>query len=402
MSMWGAGIRQCDEFEDVYEEFFDKYIGDASPESIFREILNEYQQAYSEQEGFLYPVYYALAQCLWECGCKDNWLWDRITQIVENETDVAFWKELECDASFARRRQTELMKFLDKLHSVPYRIRKAKKITKKRQPSLEKGLLFAYSCQDGYRVALVLDQVSEQYLLAITDAVFTEIPNKDQVLESDCSTVFWCVYREVPPKKERLLITVLELDEDYNGRAGYLNSPSMVGCSNYGVRDHFYDPKKAAASMKRNQIGCYRMKNLLRSASLPKYQPRREYRECKRKDLRLFIRMICHKDAVSAKKAAMKALAAELFGEEIAALEAHSYWKDPDFFEAEASLMGESFGLAAVCKFAAGIAGKNSKVEIQTQNGEVLICNYCSMPEMIGDTDLAFVECGVLDESVSQ
>ena len=69
MSMWGAGIRQCDEFEDVYEAFFEKYIGDVCPEDIFREILSRYQQEFSEQEeGFLYPVYYALAQCLWECG----------------------------------------------------------------------------------------------------------------------------------------------------------------------------------------------------------------------------------------------------------------------------------------------------------------------------------------------
>ena len=399
MSMWGAGIRQCDEFEDVYEEFFGKYIGDVCPEDIFREILSRYQQEFSEQEeGFLYPVYYALAQCLWECGCKDNWLWDKIAQIVKTEADVAFWKELECDASFARRRQSELMKFLDKLHSVPYRIRKPRKITKKRQPSLEKGLLFAYACQTGYRVALVLDQVSEQYLLAIADAVFPEIPRKDQVMETECSTVIWCAYREVPPKKERLVIAILELEEDYNGRAGYLNSPSMVGCSNYGVREYFYDPKKAAASMKRNQIGCYRMKYLLRSASLPKYQPRREHRERKEKDLRLFIRMICHKDVVSAKEAAMKALAAELFGEEASALEANSYWKDPDFVEAEASIMGESFALSAVCKFAEEIAGAGSKAEVETPNGEVIIGCYRALPEMAADKNLAFVICGVINE----
>ena len=402
MSMWGAGVRQCDEFEDVYEEFFSRYIGDACPEEIYREILNEYQLEHCEQdEGFLYPVYYALAQCLWECGCRDSWLWDKITQIVETGSDVTFWKELDCDASFERRRQIELMKFLGKLHSVPFRIRKPKKITKKRQPSLEKGLLFAYSCHTGFRAALVLDQVSEQYLLAIADPVFTDVPQKEQVMESECSTVFWCGYREVPPKKERLVITVLELEEDYNGRAGYLNLPSMVGCSNYGMREYFYDPCKAAASMKHNQIGCCRMKYLLRPASLPKYQPRREQAERIEKNLRLFTRMICHKDALCTKEAAVKTLALELFGEEVAALETRSYWKDPDFFEVETSLKGVSFELSSVCKYVAGIAGENSKVEIQTQTGEVLICNYCSIPEMIADKKLAFVECGVLNDEIS-
>ena len=123
---------------------------------------------------------------------------------MKTEADVAFWKELECDASFARRRQSELMKFLDKLHSVPYRIRKPRKITQKRQPSLEKGLLFAYACQTGYRAALVLDQVSEQYLLAITDAVFPEIPRKDQVMETECGTVIWSLIGKCRRKRKGL------------------------------------------------------------------------------------------------------------------------------------------------------------------------------------------------------
>ena len=31
MSAWGTGVSQSDEFADIYDEFFDAYIGDADP-----------------------------------------------------------------------------------------------------------------------------------------------------------------------------------------------------------------------------------------------------------------------------------------------------------------------------------------------------------------------------------
>ena len=70
MSAWGTGIRQSDEFADVYEEFFDLYRDDASAMDIYRKILAEYRNEFADEAAspMLYTVYYALALCLWECG----------------------------------------------------------------------------------------------------------------------------------------------------------------------------------------------------------------------------------------------------------------------------------------------------------------------------------------------
>ena len=77
MSAWGTGIKQSDEFMDVYDEFFDRYKDDATAMEIYRAILAEYQEEFSDEDSgpLLYTVYYALAQSLWECGERDEWLW---------------------------------------------------------------------------------------------------------------------------------------------------------------------------------------------------------------------------------------------------------------------------------------------------------------------------------------
>jgi len=90
MSSWGTGIKQSDEFMDVYDEFFELYKDDAVAIEIYQTILNEYQQEFSDEESspMLYTVYYALAQCLWECGVKDDWLWQKIKDIIDTDADL--------------------------------------------------------------------------------------------------------------------------------------------------------------------------------------------------------------------------------------------------------------------------------------------------------------------------
>ena len=39
MSAWGTGIKQSDEFMDVYDEFFDTYKDGASAEEVYKAIL---------------------------------------------------------------------------------------------------------------------------------------------------------------------------------------------------------------------------------------------------------------------------------------------------------------------------------------------------------------------------
>ncbi len=50
MSSWGTGIKQSDEFSDVYDEFFELYKDDADAIEIYRTILSQYRQEFSEED----------------------------------------------------------------------------------------------------------------------------------------------------------------------------------------------------------------------------------------------------------------------------------------------------------------------------------------------------------------
>ncbi len=276
MSAWGTGIRQSDEFMDVYDEFFDRYKDDATAMEVYRAILTEYQEEFSDgdEDPLLYTVYYALAQSLWECGERDEWLWQTVRQIIDTKADLKFWNELGNEPELIVSRRRALNKFWEKINSTPAKVRKPKKTGKKREPTLHKGDLYAYAVEGDYRAALVLDFVWNSFLTAITEEVFDHVPTEAEVMASHSRVVTWFTARESIPKKDRIPVSSLPINRNYNNRAGLLFSDSMVGCSAIGERIFFFDPEAAASCMERNGIRRYAMKELLDPAVLPKYHPR--------------------------------------------------------------------------------------------------------------------------------
>ena len=276
MSSWGTGIKQSDEFMDVYDEFFELYKDDATAIDVYRKILTGYQDEFSDEEGspMLYTVYYALAQCLWECGVKEEWLWQKIKDIIDTDADLKFWNELGVEPRLETSRRKALMMFWEKINSQPAKIKKPKKTTAKREPTLHKGDLFAYTCENGYRVALTLDFVWDMYLIAISEELFDHVPDEGEVMQAYTHTVVWFPVRTPIPKKDRIMISGVAVTRTYNNRAGLLFSPSMVGCSSYGKREYFFHIQDADPCMERNSIGRYSFAELLDPEVLPKYHPR--------------------------------------------------------------------------------------------------------------------------------
>ena len=276
MSSWGTGIKQSDEFSDVYDEFFELYKDDADAIEIYRTILSQYRQEFSEEEDspILYTVYYALAQCLWECGVKDEWLWQKIKDIISSGADLKFWNELGAEPHLEKSREKALLKFWEKINSEPTKIKKPKKTTAKREPTLRKGDLYAYSCENGYRVALVLDFVWNSYLTAISEEIFDRLPAEAEAMSAFTHTVAWFSARASIPKKDRILISCLNITGNYNNRAGLLFSSSIVGCTSIGEREFFFDPNAARSEMERNKIGRYAFTELLNPEILPKFHQR--------------------------------------------------------------------------------------------------------------------------------
>lgn len=273
MSAWGTGIRQSDEFADVYEEFFDLYRDDASAMDIYRKILAEYRNEFADEAAspMLYTAYYALALCLWECGERDEWLWAKIGEIIASDADIKFWNEFGIDPDAAKSRRRNLKLFWEKLQTTPARIRKPAKSHKKRGPTLHKGDVFAYAVENGYRAAVVFDYVWDSFLIGITEDVFSDPPTEEDVMRSYTKTVAWFPVRAVIPKKDRLLISDLQISGNYNNRAGLLLTDRIAGCSSIGEREFFFDPETAAPCMERNHIGRYTMRELTDPEILPKY-----------------------------------------------------------------------------------------------------------------------------------
>ena len=278
MSAWGTGVRQSDEFADVYDEFFEQYTGDADPFTIQAKIWKEHIEEFSEpwEDQILYTVRYALAQCLWECGKRDEALWREIDEIIHTGKDLRFWGGLsEQNPKLQKQRQRSLEQFWTKINSEPKRIRKPKKTAEKRPPTLHKGDVFAYSVPEGgYRAAVVFDYVWNSFLFAVTDAVFPDVPSMETVWESRTSLVFWGDQRAAIPKKNRIPIGTYPITGDYNGRAGMLYTEKLIGCSSVADRGYFFVSGEAKADMGRNLIKTYQMKELLNPKRLPSAWPK--------------------------------------------------------------------------------------------------------------------------------
>jgi hypothetical protein len=272
MSFWGTGVKQCDEFGDVYEEFFEQYVDDADPINIADSIWQEYISEFADDGSspILYTVRYALAQCLWECGAKKDTLWSEIEDIIKTGKDLVFWSDLETGDHLMNSRRKNLETFWDKINSEPQKRRKPKKTTVSRKPTLQKGDIYAYPFNDGgYRAFVVFDFVWNSYLIAVTDTVFKEVPDAEKVWDSKTELVFWSSQRAAIPKKDRIVIGHIEIEGDYNGRAGLICTEKTIGCSSCADRSYCYDSEQARISMKRNNIGSYTMHDLLEPKSLP-------------------------------------------------------------------------------------------------------------------------------------
>lgn len=268
-----VGVKGGDEFFDIHEDFFELYKEGVTADEVYRQILAEYALEFeNEMEDcenlLMHEVCFALAYCLWECGCKDEELWEKIRRIIENGDNLKNgWGD---DPQVRKSRERSLKRFWAQINTPAKKIRKPKKNRPPRQPTLHKGDLYAYKCDGGYRVALVLDYIWNSFLTAISEEVFLSVPDKDAAMQAFSHTVVWFSARESVPKKDRLLISTLDIAGDYNNRAGLICT-SLIGCSSVGERAFFYDLEKARPTMERNRIDRYTLEALLDPNVLPKY-----------------------------------------------------------------------------------------------------------------------------------
>lgn len=277
MGTWGTGITQSDEFMECYDEFFDAYKDGKDPAALASEIWDRYASEYPDDVSLeadtdiMQNVRFALARCLWQCGVHEHPLLTEVKNIIENDLNLKFWgSENGGNERLAAARKRELAKFWSKLQTEPARVRVPTKSRKPRTPSLGKGDIFAYHDPlGGYRAAIVLDIIEIEYLIAVSDSIYTAVPSLEEFLNDQASILFWIWQNEILPKKDRIPIGKIMITDSYNGYAGYAGYGRIIN-TNPGDRTFFFGSDFAKSRMQANNIGTYQIREILTPDRLPK------------------------------------------------------------------------------------------------------------------------------------
>ncbi len=189
MGCWGMGIAQSDEYCTVYERFIEEYDEGKPVADITNDILEDYYEDFSPEDGILHDVYFALGKGQWMCGGISRELLERVTKIVENGENLAFYKELGASEKDLKQRQKNLVKFLAGLQVPRPSPRKRKKPESayiappkpKPLPKVAVGDLLAYQVEGKWRVLMVTfihkDRLAIYAQCFLWNSLFDEIPS---------------------------------------------------------------------------------------------------------------------------------------------------------------------------------------------------------------------------------
>lgn len=126
MGCWGMGITQSDEYCETYERFMTEYDNGKPVAEITKDILEEYFEQFSADDGILHDVYFALAKAEWMCGGVSVKVFQRVAQIIENGENISFLRELQATESDLKTRKKYLDKFLKELSVLRGKVKKRK------------------------------------------------------------------------------------------------------------------------------------------------------------------------------------------------------------------------------------------------------------------------------------
>lgn len=256
MGCWGMGMAQTDEFCEVYDQFMDCYDEGMGVEEITQKILGEYHKEFSDTDGVMHDVYFALAKAEWMCGAQSAAILSRVNEIISSDANLAFYKELGASASDLKTRKKNLDKFWASLQEPRPKPRKRKKTTKAAQ--LPKGAVFWYKSKGAIFGALVLDIISNGHtLVALSNRLKTEPKSPEDVLDAQVFTAAW--FDELLPVSRVHEIGSVTVSGSYNGRAGMYHSDTVHFCENYGVDAHWNHEKRMLTfegSLMRDLLAC--------------------------------------------------------------------------------------------------------------------------------------------------
>ena len=83
MGVWGMGLRQSDEYCEVYEAFMSEYDCGAAVSDIRSQIIASYTEEFAEDDPILHDAFFAIAKAEWMCCEQSQELLNRVTDIID-------------------------------------------------------------------------------------------------------------------------------------------------------------------------------------------------------------------------------------------------------------------------------------------------------------------------------
>ena len=260
MGCWGMGITQSDEFCEIYDGFMEAYDEGKEIEEITRSILEEYHREFSDDEGVMHDVYFALAKAQWMCGQQSPDILCRVKEIIEAGDNLAFYSQLGASEPDLKLRKRKLDKFWADLQSPRPSPRKRKK--KAAEAAAEEGMVFWYRSKGALYGALVLEIMSNgDMLVALSESLSAAPKTPQAVLDSAVYTAAW--FCGLLPASRVHTLGLVEAAESYNGRAGMYHTDIWLYCENEGTDTHW------AHEGRRLTFDGLKMGDLLNPANVP-------------------------------------------------------------------------------------------------------------------------------------
>ena len=164
MGVWGMGLTQSDEFCEIYERFMDRYNYGDEVSAIVSDILAEYENEFSHDDGILHDVYFALAKAEWMCCAPSERVQKRVREIIESDANIAFYRESGAKDADLKLRKKNLDKFLNSLQTprAKPRQRRIDPLDRVKEfPPVKVGECYSYKHENGHRIFIILDRFKE-------------------------------------------------------------------------------------------------------------------------------------------------------------------------------------------------------------------------------------------------
>lgn len=141
MGTWGTAIKSNDTSADIYADFFELYNDGKKPTEIKEKLIADNPNGTND-------FWFTLALALWETKSLPADILEKVRGIIESESDLKVWRELDASESDIKKRKIVLEKFLTKLESEKAKP-KARKKKRNKEPIFETGTCLTFKLSNG-------------------------------------------------------------------------------------------------------------------------------------------------------------------------------------------------------------------------------------------------------------